>query len=166
MAARFIDGVVQMPHDMEAVEQQPGQRFGAAILSYPYQPPALQIVDHSEITMAFAAADLVDACPVQRLMPPLGIPAIGKDVEEIRVTDDAGVDRVIYFARRMDALYVLHAFAKKTRATSKRDIETARKRLAQRLEGVRWGNPKAMPAFGTRSQTHQDRQPIFGLDPN
>lgn len=65
------------------------------------------------------------------------MPAIGKGVEEIRVTDDSGVYRVIYFARRMDAVYVLHAFQKETRATSKRDIETARKRLAQLLGGVR-----------------------------
>lgn len=43
------------------------------------------------------------------------MPAIGKGVEELRVTDDSG----------------LHAFQKKTEATSKRDIETAKRRFAQ-----------------------------------
>lgn len=55
---------------------------------------------------------------------------IGRGVEEIRVADDDGIFRVIYYARRADAVYVLHAFQKKMQATSKRDIETARKRFA------------------------------------
>ena len=39
--------------------------------------------------------------------------AIGKGVEEIRVLDPSGAYRVIYFARRADAVYVRHAFHKK-----------------------------------------------------
>ncbi len=35
--------------------------------------------------------------------------AIGKGVEEIRVTDDTGAYRLIYVARRAEAVYVLHA---------------------------------------------------------
>ena len=61
--------------------------------------------------------------------------AIGKGVEEIRVTDDSGAYRVIYVARRADAVYVLHAFQKKTQATSRRDIETAKRRFAQLSRG-------------------------------
>ncbi len=56
---------------------------------------------------------------------------IGRGVEEMRVTDDSGAYRVIYVARRADAVYVLHAFQKKAQATSKRDIDTARRRFAQ-----------------------------------
>jgi len=63
--------------------------------------------------------------------------AIGKGVEEIRVTDDSGAYRVIYVARRADAVYVLHAFQKKTQATSRRDIDTARRRFAQLSRGGR-----------------------------
>lgn len=63
------------------------------------------------------------------------MPAIGKGVEEIRVWDDAGTFRVIYTARRADAIYVLHAFQKKTRATSKRDLDTAKARFAQLIKG-------------------------------
>ena len=58
------------------------------------------------------------------------MPSIGKGVEEIRVWDEVGTFRVIYTARLADAVYVLHAFQKKTQATSKRDIETAKTRFA------------------------------------
>lgn len=53
------------------------------------------------------------------------MPAIGKGVEEIRVWDETGAYRVIYTARRAEAVYVLHAFQKKTQATSKRDLDIA-----------------------------------------
>ena len=65
------------------------------------------------------------------------MPAIGKGVEEIRVRDDSGIFRVIYTARRAEAIYVLHAFQKRTQATAKRDIEVARKRFAELTKGVR-----------------------------
>ncbi len=48
------------------------------------------------------------------------MPSIGKGVEEIRIWDEAGTFRIIYTARLIDAVYVLHAFQKKTQATSKR----------------------------------------------
>jgi phage-related protein len=38
---------------------------------------------------------------------------------------------VIYTARLADAVYVLHAFQKKTQAISKRDTDIARQRLTQ-----------------------------------
>jgi phage-related protein len=63
------------------------------------------------------------------------MPVVGKGVEEIRIMEDSGAYRVIYLARRADAVYVLHAFQKKTQATSKRDIETARIRLGQLSRG-------------------------------
>jgi len=59
------------------------------------------------------------------------MPSIGKGVEEIRVRDDSGIYRVIYTARLADAVYVLHAFQKKTQATAKRDIELATERFQQ-----------------------------------
>ncbi len=63
------------------------------------------------------------------------MPSIGKGVEEIRVWDEAGTFRVIYTARLADAVYVLHAFQKKTPTTSPRDIETAKTRFAQLIKG-------------------------------
>ena len=59
------------------------------------------------------------------------MPSIGKGVEEIRVWDDSGTYRVIYTARIADAVYVLHAFHKKTQATARRDVEVARMRHAE-----------------------------------
>ena len=63
------------------------------------------------------------------------MPDIGKGVEELRVWEESGTFRVIYVARLADAVYVLHAFQKKTQATSKRDKETARKRFKQLMRG-------------------------------
>jgi len=60
---------------------------------------------------------------------------IGKGVEEIRIRDEAGAFRVIYSARLANAVVVLHAFQKKTQATSKRDIDIARPRFAQLTRG-------------------------------
>lgn len=77
---------------------------------------------------------------VQRGMQPddfKPMPSIGKGVEEIRLWDDTGTYRVIYTARLADAVYVLHAFAKKTQATAKRDIDLARKRYAELMRDTR-----------------------------
>jgi phage-related protein len=65
------------------------------------------------------------------------MPTIGKGVEEIHVTDESGAYRVIYFARRSDAVYVLHAFQKKTKLTPRRAIEIARSRFSQLARGVK-----------------------------
>ncbi|OGQ98385.1 MAG: hypothetical protein A2521_04150 [Deltaproteobacteria bacterium RIFOXYD12_FULL_57_12] len=64
------------------------------------------------------------------------MPSIGKGVEEIQVRDDSGAFRVIYTARLADAVYVLHAFQKKTQATAKRDVELAKKRFTELMRGV------------------------------
>lgn len=63
--------------------------------------------------------------------------AVGKGVEEIRITDDSGAYRVIYAARRADAVYVLHAFQKKKQATPKKDIDTAKRRFEQLSRGAK-----------------------------
>ncbi len=56
------------------------------------------------------------------------MPSVGAGACEIRVQDQAGAFRVIYVARFEDAVYVLHAFQKKSRKTSRSDIDLARKR--------------------------------------
>ena len=55
---------------------------------------------------------------------------IGPGVKEIRI-HVLGEWRVIYVARFRDAVYVLHAFQKKTRRTSPHDIDLARRRYRQ-----------------------------------
>ena len=63
------------------------------------------------------------------------MPVVGKGVEEIRVSSSSGAYRVIYLARQAEAVYVLHAFQKKTQATAKRDLEIAKRRFRQLLGG-------------------------------
>jgi len=60
---------------------------------------------------------------------PMG--SIGAGVREIRVRDASGAFRVIYLASLPDAVYVLHCFQKKTRQTSRRDLELAQARYRQ-----------------------------------
>jgi len=62
------------------------------------------------------------------------MPSIGKGVEEIRLWADSGTFRVIYTARMRDAVVVLHAFQKKTQATSTRDVELAKRRWVQLMK--------------------------------
>jgi phage-related protein len=60
------------------------------------------------------------------------MPTVGLGVEEIRIrTEDAY--RIFYVARFAEAVYVLHAFQKKTQKTSKLDIEIGQKRYQQML---------------------------------
>ncbi|HNY51338.1 MAG: hypothetical protein BWY69_01523 [Planctomycetes bacterium ADurb.Bin401] len=58
------------------------------------------------------------------------VAAVGSGVREIRI-HVLGEWRIIYVANIRDAIYVLHAFQKKTQKTSQRDIELARKRYKQ-----------------------------------
>jgi phage-related protein len=54
---------------------------------------------------------------------------IGSGVREIRVRDASGVYCVVYIAQFAEAVYVLHAFQKKTQRTSPRDLALAQLRL-------------------------------------
>lgn len=56
--------------------------------------------------------------------------SIGTGVREIRI-HVLGEWRVIYVANLADAIYVLHAFQKKTQKTRREDIELARRRFRQ-----------------------------------
>jgi phage-related protein len=55
---------------------------------------------------------------------------IGAGVKEIRIRI-LGEWRVIYVAKHHDAVYVLHAFQKKTKKTGKQEIDLARQRYMQ-----------------------------------
>jgi len=63
--------------------------------------------------------------------------AIGRGFEEIRLQDDSGIYRVIYTARLIDVVVVLHAFQKKTQRTSKTDIEIANTRFRELMKDRR-----------------------------
>jgi phage-related protein len=53
---------------------------------------------------------------------------VGPGAHEIRVRDADGAFRVIYVAKFAKAIYVLHAFQKKTRQTAQTDIDLATQR--------------------------------------
>jgi len=57
------------------------------------------------------------------------MPSVGSGARELRIHDPDGAFRVIYIAARPEAIYVLHAFQKKTRATARRDLVLAALRL-------------------------------------
>jgi len=56
------------------------------------------------------------------------MPSVGQGVEEIRIHTGAE-HRVLYVAKFVEAVYVLHAFEKRTRRTPKDDVDLARHRL-------------------------------------
>lgn len=55
------------------------------------------------------------------------MPSVGLGVNEIRVRAGSAY-RVIYVAKFAEAVYVLHAFEKKSRKTGRLDVELARQR--------------------------------------
>ena len=56
---------------------------------------------------------------------------VGPGVREIREREASGAYRVIYIATLEDAVYVLHAFQKKTQTTSRRDLDLATTRFKE-----------------------------------
>lgn len=62
--------------------------------------------------------------------------SVGPGVREIRARAATGAFRVIYIATLPDAVFVLHAFQKKSQATSKRDLELATARFKELMRKV------------------------------
>ena len=62
------------------------------------------------------------------------MPSIGGGVYEIRISIQHGAFRVLYVAKYQEAIYVLHAFQKKSVKTSQQDINIARSRLRKLIE--------------------------------
>ena len=62
------------------------------------------------------------------------MPTIGAGVGEIRIRDKAGIFRVFYVAKFVEAVYLLHCFQKKTQQTDQRDLELGRKRFKELIE--------------------------------
>ncbi len=64
------------------------------------------------------------------------MPTVGAGVNEIRVKAN-GQWRVLYVAKFAGAVYVLHAFGKKTQRTAKADIDLAAKRYSDLLNELK-----------------------------
>ena len=92
----------------------------------------------TEIGRALYAAQRGETDPAAKPLKGFG----GTRVMEITERHDTNTYRAVYTAQLGSAVYVLHAFQKKSKrgiATPQRDIEIIRKRLAEaeRLEGTR-----------------------------
>ena len=66
--------------------------------------------------------------PLSRSMP-----SVAPGVEELRIKDRSGAYRVFYFIKLETAVFIFHAFQKKTAKTPPHEIELARKRLKEML---------------------------------
>ena len=74
---------------------------------------------------------------VQRGEKPLhgrSMKTIGAGAFEIKIKDRQGAFRVLYVAKFEEAVYVLHAFQKKSQKTSKKDIALGQQRYKDMLE--------------------------------
>ena len=66
------------------------------------------------------------------------MPSIGAGVREIRVHTELE-HRVLYVAKFEEAIYVIHAFEKKSRKTASYDLELTKSRLKELLQRRRRG---------------------------
>jgi phage-related protein len=65
------------------------------------------------------------------------MPSVGAGVQEIRVHTQLE-HRLFYVAKFEEAIYVIHAFEKKSRKTARHDLDLAKSRLSELLQR-RWG---------------------------
>ncbi|MEA3285551.1 MAG: type II toxin-antitoxin system RelE/ParE family toxin [Synergistota bacterium] len=71
---------------------------------------------------------------IQQGLPPVDFKpmrTIGPGTYEIRIRNHDGSFRVFYVTNRPEAVYVLHAFQKKTVKTSPKDIDLGKERYRQ-----------------------------------
>ncbi len=52
-------------------------------------------------------------------------------LHELRLKDRSGQIRVFYFIKKSDAIYLLHAFKKKTQELPKKEVDLAIKRIRE-----------------------------------
>jgi len=94
------------------------------------------------------------------------MPKVGKGVEERRLWDETWTYRGIYIARLEEAVYVFHAFQKKTQATH-RDLSVgssvANHTWVTRGR-VRAPGPLIIEAVGFRSPGSDSGHPLHSLD--
>jgi phage-related protein len=74
--------------------------------------------------LARLEAGLNLSLPLSRPMP-----SIAPGAHELRFRDRAGIYRVIYWIRRQNEIWLIHAFAKKTQQTPTLNIEVAKQRI-------------------------------------
>ncbi len=118
MLARRVDTKI----DIDAATMKPLSFLGSSLDDLRAFPETARREAGHQLDQVQRGLDPEDWKPMQ---------SIGSGVREIRIRDQAGAFRVIYVATRPEAVYVLHAFQKKTQATSKRDRDLAEARLKE-----------------------------------
>ena len=84
-----------------------------------------------------ARLEIVDAIALLRSGLKLEMPlsrnlsSIRPGLHELRFRDRAGQVRIIYYLKRGEAIYLVHAFRKKTRGIPSREIDLILKRLKE-----------------------------------
>ncbi len=73
-------------------------------------------------------AGLSLSMPLSRPMP-----SIAPGAHELRFRDRSGIYRVVYWIRRQNEAWLVHAFKKKTQQTPKLNIEVAKQRIKRIL---------------------------------
>ena len=77
------------------------------------------------------AVALLDEEVVLNMPLSKAMPSIGKNVHELRLKDRSGIYRVFYVFKKKDAIYVVHAFKKKTQKTTKKNINLVKQRIGR-----------------------------------
>jgi phage-related protein len=69
----------------------------------------------------------------QKLAMPLSrnLSGIRPGLHELRIRDSGGQVRVVYYIKKGDAIYLIHAFRKKTQTIPRRDLAIIEKRLKE-----------------------------------
>ena len=99
---------------------------------HPASEPELRALPADMQARLLRVADMLEEFGPQRVGMPHVRPLEGK-LWEMRAQGRDGIARAVYVAMHGRTLTVLHVFVKKTQATPRAAIETARKRL----EGMR-----------------------------
>lgn len=86
----------------------------------------------SEIRTAFVeAVNLLVIGKLLSMPQSRNLSNICTGLHELRLKDRSGQVRIFYFIKKGDAIYMLHAFRKKSRELPGKEIETALRRLGE-----------------------------------
>lgn len=67
---------------------------------------------------------LILSMPVARKLS-----SLGPQIYELRLKDKSGAYRIIYYVKKKDAIYMVHAFKKKAQKTPKKNLDLAARRI-------------------------------------
>jgi phage-related protein len=108
--------------------ERPVQWLGSSLKDLKEFPDLVMRDMGFQLSLIQQGLDADDAKPIR---------SIGSGAYEIRVKDDGNNQfRTVYVAKFGTALFVLHAFSKKTRTTTKHDIDVAKSRYKDMMRLV------------------------------